>query len=69
MGHKRDKAACTRCQARETRAASGLCWQCRPAPAVRRVGDTIHIDGIGHLTPAAALKLAHAIADECAPWI
>jgi hypothetical protein len=62
-----NKRPCRQCGERETRSATGLCWQCRPAPAVHRSGNGIHIDGIGHMTLTAALKLAHNIADECTP--
>jgi hypothetical protein len=67
MTHNRDKVVCRRCQTRETRAATGVCWTCRPAPTVRRDGDGVTIDGIGHVSHDVALRLAHAIADALAP--
>jgi hypothetical protein len=67
MTHSRPKAVCSRCHTHETRSATGICWQCRPAPAVRRDGDGVHIGGIGHLSTDAALRLAHDIADAVTP--
>jgi hypothetical protein len=58
---------CTQCRARQTRSATRVCWECRPAPAVRRDGGYIHIEGLGNLTTHAALRLAHALADAVQP--
>jgi hypothetical protein len=44
-------------------------WQCdcRPAPTVRRDGNTVVVDGIGPLPIDKALQLAHRIADQATP--
>ena len=58
---------CTRCGQRQTHSATGICWECRPAPAVRRDGGVVHVEGLGNLTTHAALGLAHALADAVQP--
>lgn len=55
---------CTHCGARTTASATGICWACRPAPAVTLDLDgLVHIDGLPPLTPAKATALAHRIVD------
>ena len=58
---------CTVCQKHSTRANAGICYRCKPVPDVSGDGDMVYIDGLGHMTTGQALKLAHAIADECTP--
>jgi hypothetical protein len=40
-----------------------VCWECRPAPAVRRHGEFILVEGLGLLTTDAALVVSNAIVD------
>jgi hypothetical protein len=54
---------CRSCGVNDTRSATGLCSQCRPAPAVTLQGDVVHIDGLGTISTHAALALAHKLAD------
>lgn len=58
----RQTVACRTC-GDPTRARTGRCWRCRPAPVVRREGDGVFVDGIGRMTAARALRLANEIAD------
>jgi hypothetical protein len=57
------KRPCRGCGFNDTRSASALCAQCRPAPAVTLQGDVVHIDGLGAFSTHAALVLAHRLAD------
>lgn len=67
MSRARPKRLCTGCGVAETRSAIRLCVHCRPAPAVTLEGGVVFVEGIGGLSPAAALVLAHRIADVLAP--
>ncbi len=66
MSRANNKRLCNQCGTQLTRAVTGVCWRCKPAPTVRREGDGIHVGGLGHMT-TEALKLAHRIADEVTP--
>lgn len=63
MSNANQKRPCIQCKSESTRAVSGVCWRCRPAPPVHPVGDSIEITGIGHLGRDQALRLAWAISD------
>ena len=63
----RPKRLCRQWGVNETRSTVGLCTQCRPAPAVTLEGGAVYVEGIGGLSPAAALVLAHRLADVLAP--
>lgn len=67
MSRARPKRVCRQCRVNDTRSTVGLCTQCRPAPAVTLEDDTVFVEGIGGLSPAAALVLAHKLADVLAP--
>jgi hypothetical protein len=54
---------------RWTRSTQRLCDRCKTgrAPDVARDGDGVLLEGIGHLDYAAALALAHKLADALTP--
>jgi hypothetical protein len=54
---------CIQCGRRQTRSATRVCWECRQAPAVRRDGEFILVEGLGLLTTDAALVVSNAIVD------
>jgi len=60
---------CSRCQTKDTKSATGICPRCRAdnVPSVELCDDGYVRVGNALLTIAAALTLAHKIADVLTP--
>lgn len=67
MTSKQNQRPCVRCHTETTRSASGLCFQCRPAPTVEIHGDMCRIGGAFDLPTHKAIVLAHRILDALTP--